>query len=356
MVKHTLSHHCVNDICHCDFRLSIYFCIEEEPLYYIILVALFWSLINSSIGIGILIHRLWFQPQTVFEKKTCSRVWVFDFIILLTDAFPLCDAIRSCLFDIPLQITTDTCSLYTLSLLQRFSQTEFGNQIGKGKIRWLCPMMNLIWMEHFCGLILFLFPLVVNNISSLTIGILSDLEYTVMADIMTRIHFGIWSLIICILWLVITYILYRLDQLYPPTLSVHSPHSIQVSFYRNKIFLTMIHYCSGFFVIFFFLYALFRTNILENSPVLLLYCVCWIYLPLVTQMALQFTFLVHPQSILLSMLKFKEMEDPTKQQRQDIETEHTFTSSISSSIEPPSILLNFDMDHTPSTNNNHNLE
>ncbi|ORZ25950.1 hypothetical protein BCR42DRAFT_401274 [Absidia repens] len=375
MEQNAFSHQCTDGVCHCDFRLSIYHCVESSVLVSIIRAALVMASINSIIGIGILIQRLILQSQSVFDKRSLgkrfflrprpidslfffttlfSTLWVIDFIILLVDILPYCQALRSILFDLPLQLCTDTCSLYMLSLLQRFSQTETieneGHHVKFSLGKWIggqSPFsVNLLWLEHYCGIMLVLFPFIVNNALSLVIGILADNGKIATAEHITRLHFGLWTVTSSSVWFLFIYSLQRINYLYPSSLSIHSNQSLQISFYRNKIFLTTLNYCSGLFVFLFLFYCLFRTNILQNTSILLMYCSCWIYVPLVTQLALQITYILHPQTLLLSMLKVKGVDDyPTgTQQRQqhpvqqnETDTEHSLTSGIPSSIRPPSI-------------------
>ncbi|CAO3594549.1 unnamed protein product [Absidia cylindrospora] len=302
--------------------------------------------------------RFFLRPRPIdslfFFTTLFSTLWVIDFIILLVDLLPYCQALRSILFDLPLQLCTDTCSLYMLSLLQRFSQTEtIENERHHVKWSWGKWMggqspfsVNLLWLEHYCGIMLVLFPFIVNNALSLVIGILADDGRIDTAEHITRVHFGLWTVTSSSVWFLFIYSLQRINYLYPSSLSIHSNQSLQISFYRNKIFLTTLNYCSGLFVFLFLFYCLFRTNILQNTPILLMYCSCWIYVPLVTQLALQITYILHPQTLLLSMLKVKGVDDypiGTQQQQQhpaqpkETDTEHSITSGIPSSIRPPSI-------------------
>ncbi|KAI8332494.1 hypothetical protein BC941DRAFT_436844 [Chlamydoabsidia padenii] len=378
MENNTLSHLCSDGSCHCDFRLSIYHCDESEKLFQLVLVALIMASINSAIGMGIVLHRLVYQSQTVFNKQSSVRrrfflrprpidtifffttvfssLWVIDFTVLLVDILPSNYTIRSCLFDLPLQLCTDTCSLYMLSLLQRFSQTEIihPNEKNQGGWRWWWwwfastdqgMVVNLLWLEYFCGHMLLVFPFIANNSLSLVIGILSDQGQIKLAEWVTRVHFGLWTLTAFSVWSLFIYSTKRLDQIHPASLRIHATRSVQLSFYRNKIFLTILNYCSGLFVLLFFFYSLFRSVILQNSSLLMLYCACWIYIPLLTQLALQVAYIFHPQSLMLYLLKVKQdaMDDMAEQQQHQQlhdnrnQTDHTYISQVTSSLKPPSI-------------------
>lgn len=138
---------------------------------------------------------------------------------------------------------------------------------------------------------LLVFPFIVNNSLSLVIGILSDQGQRKLAERATQIHFGLWALTSFSVWFLFIYSLYHLNQIYPATLRIHSALPLQLSFYRNKIFLTTLNYCSGLFVFLFLSYSVFRTAILQHSVLLIVYCAFWIYLPLLTQLALQVAYI-----------------------------------------------------------------
>jgi hypothetical protein len=152
-------------------------------------------------------------------------------------------------------------------------------------------IVNLLWLEYFCGPMLLVFPFIVNNTLSLVIGILSDQGQLKLAEWGTQIHFGLWAFTSFSVWSLFVYSLYHLNQIYPAALRIHSTQPLQLSFYRNKIFLTALNYCSGLFVLLFLFYSVFRIAILQHSVILMLYCAVWIYLPLLTQLALQVAYI-----------------------------------------------------------------
>ncbi|SAM05420.1 hypothetical protein [Absidia glauca] len=55
--------------CHCDYRLTIYNCIESGPFYNITLVGLVWSSVVSAVGIFLLAWRVLVQKQRLFEIR-----------------------------------------------------------------------------------------------------------------------------------------------------------------------------------------------------------------------------------------------------------------------------------------------
>lgn len=50
LTTRTLTHHCVEQECHCDWRLSIYGCTEETAMYYVYIVNIALSGLVVAVG------------------------------------------------------------------------------------------------------------------------------------------------------------------------------------------------------------------------------------------------------------------------------------------------------------------
>ncbi|CAO3651749.1 unnamed protein product [Cunninghamella echinulata] len=291
---------------------------------------------NTCHCAAIFIHRRYFQSQKLFDNKRItgfplkprpidsifffstifSTLWVIDFIILLTNAFPTFIILRAFFFNFPLQLSTHTCVLYILSMLQQFSQIHI--QFPK---LWYMPTIS--WLEYYCGIVLLIIPFIFHNILCIFIGLLlssslsssspssssiHNMDYNnKLARLLTRLNFGFWSFILCSLFTIYLYSLYRLHQLYP-TLNNNKNIITQSSFFRNRLFLLVLTICIGLFVLLFFFYSLFIDSILFSSWAILFYGATWIYFPLITQFTLIMIFILNPKVIIQSMLKIKGIE------------------------------------------------
>ncbi|CAO3651533.1 unnamed protein product [Cunninghamella blakesleeana] len=250
-------------------------------------------------------------------------VWILDFTILLTDAFPKLIILRSFLFNFPLQLTTANCALYMLSLLQQFSQIHI-------KLPKLWYMPTLSWLEYYCGIVLVILPFILHNTFVLFIGFLLtpsssssifSINNDMMARLLTRLHFGIWSFVLISLFMIYLYSLHRLHQLYPTSTTVtlasfkktksstSTSFILKTSFYRNQCYLWILTTCIGIFILLFLFYSLFMDQILFTSWSIVFYCFTWVFFPLLTQFLLEVVYILKPQLILQSMLKIKGLED-----------------------------------------------
>lgn len=113
LTNRTLTRHCFDGVCHCDWRLTIYGCEETNAMWWIYLVniilsalvitvgtlaaavaheGLFLTSVIKSItpGIGLLIHRLGFKGHSLWDYKRgkgCLRPKPVDCMLCLLTVY-----------------------------------------------------------------------------------------------------------------------------------------------------------------------------------------------------------------------------------------------------------------------------
>ncbi|KAI9302777.1 hypothetical protein BJ944DRAFT_242045 [Cunninghamella echinulata] len=110
---------CDDNICHCDFRLTINNCVESKALYIINIVDIIWSAVATAIAISVLYYRVVHKNQQIFDttdrfprpKPIESRL--IHSIILVTDVVKN-GIFRSFMFEFSWQfgITALACYLF----------------------------------------------------------------------------------------------------------------------------------------------------------------------------------------------------------------------------------------------------
>jgi hypothetical protein len=76
--SHSLGRHCYNDICHCDWRITLYGCIESDAAKTIHILNISISGLASVIGINELIKL------AQYEKKKKKKLLIFHLQVLVS--------------------------------------------------------------------------------------------------------------------------------------------------------------------------------------------------------------------------------------------------------------------------------
>ncbi|KAI8879794.1 hypothetical protein K501DRAFT_192728 [Backusella circina FSU 941] len=87
---HSLERHCYGDVCHCDFRLSIYGCVESEPARIINIINIALSALLTIVGLSLTYHRIVIKGYKFMDsnpKKGILRPKPIDSMLLFITIF-----------------------------------------------------------------------------------------------------------------------------------------------------------------------------------------------------------------------------------------------------------------------------
>ncbi|KAI8877250.1 hypothetical protein K501DRAFT_198635 [Backusella circina FSU 941] len=174
----SLGRHCYNDICHCDWRVELYGCVESDAVRIINILNISISGLTSVIGLSILYHRIIikghsimnFSPEKgLLRPKPIDSLLVFltlfnilrlaSSIILVADAASGNMVFRSFIFEFGWQFGFWGCAAYVIGIAQ--ASAESHKSIST---KWL-PSPRIVDTAGFTFLIV---PFVLNNTASIT--------------------------------------------------------------------------------------------------------------------------------------------------------------------------------------------
>ncbi|KAI9279009.1 hypothetical protein BDA99DRAFT_21345 [Phascolomyces articulosus] len=195
----SLARQCSNGVCHCDWRIEIQNCEEEEGLYYISIINIAIAGLGGLLGMILLVYRLFIQGHTIWNhgsngaflkpKPVDSMILFFvihSILHLLQSVFLMLDiarnyAFRSFFFEFGFEFAYGGVTLYLIGIAQTISQSR--NVSG-----WL-PSPRIV--DIVGGIFLFS-PFVVNTWFAISAGLLAESSVQT-ARILARVHYAAWT-------------------------------------------------------------------------------------------------------------------------------------------------------------------
>ncbi|KAI9287337.1 hypothetical protein BC943DRAFT_319551 [Umbelopsis sp. AD052] len=204
-----------DNICHCDWRLTIKNCAEERVMNIVYIINIALSAITVLFGLYMLAKRVFFQGHSfvirsegrgLFRPKPveCLLLFITIFsilrlvssLVLVLDIAPGNMIFRSFIFEIPWQWGFGGFVLYLIGIAQTLADSH--KAISKG---WL---PSPILVDVF-GFSLLLLPFIANNTCSLIAGAMLDAGHDRVAQIFIRLLYVFWfvedsTLAISVVW------------------------------------------------------------------------------------------------------------------------------------------------------------
>ncbi|KAI8373221.1 uncharacterized protein BYT42DRAFT_579638 [Radiomyces spectabilis] len=306
--SHTLTHICVDGVCHCDWRIAINDCQEHGAITIINIVNIALSAFVIVVGLALLFYRIVIKHHAVFElrsKKGFLRpkpvesmlllLVIFNILRLLTSLILLIDVAptnliaRSFLFEISWQFGYGGFALYLVGIAQALSETH--KSIATG---WLpSPLFVDILGSWF-----FLWPFVINNICSIVAGALATTNLQA-AEVFTRLLYGFWFLHNSTITTAVLYSGWRLISILNRNLTKFKTSgarytSIKKGIFKIKMIIAIIAVCLMTFATFLLLYGILRNMIIVNFPGSIFLAVIWTYLGPVTTIFVELAIIINP--------------------------------------------------------------
>ncbi|KAI9032643.1 hypothetical protein CLU79DRAFT_727243 [Phycomyces nitens] len=304
----TLTHICLNNICHCDWRLSIKNCVESSAFNIINIINIVISGGIIIVGIALLIDRLAIKKYTLWNfdnHKGCLRpkpvecmlllLMIFNIlrlissIVLVVDIAPTNLIFRSWLFEIPWQFGYGGFALYLIGISQALADSH------KSLASAWIPSTRLV---DIAGTWFFVWPFVINNICS-TLG--GGMAYTNprAAEIFTRLLYLFWFTHNSSLTLAVVYTGNRLVNIlenHSQTFNASGARyvSIKAGIFKIKAIIGIIGGCLMTFATFLLLYGALRPLIIKSFAGNVALGIIWIYLGPLATVCVELAIIINP--------------------------------------------------------------
>ncbi|OAD76358.1 hypothetical protein PHYBLDRAFT_180641 [Phycomyces blakesleeanus NRRL 1555(-)] len=277
----TLERHCIDGVCHCDWRLTVQDCVESHALYVVHVINIALSGLVSILAIGILYDRLVLKGHRLFDgniAKGCLRpkpidsmMFLLTFfnilrlissVIIVADIAPGNMIVRSFMFEIPWQFGYGGFSLYLVGIAQTLADSHRAIATG-----WL-PSPRTV---DVIGLSFFLAPFILNNICSLVAGSLAKILFAGvrLVGILNR-HIAKF-------------------QTSGPRFT-----TVKTGIFKIKSVMSILSICLMLFAIFLLLYGALRNSITVNPVGSVFLAVIWSYLAGISTLSLEISILFNP--------------------------------------------------------------
>ncbi|KAG2224296.1 hypothetical protein INT45_012864 [Circinella minor] len=272
----TFDRHCFDEVCHCDWRITLQNCEEHHAMYIINVINIIVSALGCIIGIGLLIyrvgmkgHRIWSPAGTVTgiirpKPVDCSMVLFAVFnalrfitsLILITDVDPGNLLGRSVLYEVPWSIGLGGITVYLLGVSQAIAQSH-------STLGWLPSP----WIVDVAGIIALTLP-TVGIFITIAAGSTIDSDQHV-AEILTRINYGIWFIWTAGIGTAVLLAGIRLVRI----LRIHhrklrqgsTDDAVRAGIFKIQVAIAAFTLCLYFFSFVLLLYGILRDLIMENT-------------------------------------------------------------------------------------------
>ncbi|CAO3630767.1 unnamed protein product [Cunninghamella blakesleeana] len=291
MESYTLTLQCVDDICYCDWRLSIYGCINSIGLKIIYLILTVLSGLVSMLSFGIFLYRWHCKGHKLFDLHSKSILkpkpidclmfflGIFNFlrmldgIILVADISPDNILARSFMFEFPWQFGFAACALYLLGIAQTLADSH------KSSTKEWLPSPRTV---DVIGIIIIFAPVLLNNICSIASGILANRQLDT-AVIFVRILYVLWFLHCTTAAIIIMVLGIRLLKTLQTNVknfrtSGEKYKAIKTGMFKIKLLVIVIATALSGYGIFLLVYCILRDQIIQDVPGSYALCIIWNYL------------------------------------------------------------------------------
>ncbi|KAI8061561.1 hypothetical protein BC940DRAFT_279565 [Gongronella butleri] len=300
----------VDGVAHCDWRLTIYGCAEQQASYIINMLNIGVSGAAILIGICILVHRIGFNGQQLFDfgiHKNCFRPRPLDSMLLFLTIFNILRLInsvvlvtnvapdnwiaRSFLFEIGWQFGYGSFALYLIGIAQALAESHKALASG-----WL-PSPTTV---DIIGLTFFFAPFITNNVCSLATGILAD-SNPYLAEVFIHVLYVLWFIHCSALGLTVLMCGIRLVGVlnvylakFQRTGSRWAP--LKTGIFKIKAVVSIIFICLISFATFLLLYGILRNIIIVNTVGSMVLSAIWNLLGAFTTLAVEAAIIFNPNS------------------------------------------------------------
>ncbi|KAI8140247.1 hypothetical protein BJV82DRAFT_624384 [Fennellomyces sp. T-0311] len=279
VVSNTYDRYCYsNGECHCDWRINIYNCEEENTAYIINLLNIASSAIVLVIGLKLLHYRVavkghpyfdtsdvkgWLRPKPVevmlFSLNIYNFLRLWSSVVLVADWFPGNIVVRQFLYEIPWPFGYGAFALYLIGIAQTLADTH--RVISTG---WL-PSPLIV---DIIGTSIFLAPFIFNQPTIFISGYLATKNIP-MAEMVIRFHYLIWAIHCVALTVTVLLAGLRLVRI----LTAHLDNirigrrydSIRVAIFKIRAVMLCIVVCLGMFACMLASYGILRHLILTST-------------------------------------------------------------------------------------------
>ncbi|KAI9023841.1 hypothetical protein CLU79DRAFT_748456 [Phycomyces nitens] len=279
---------CIDNVCHCDWRITITNCEEERQLRIINIVCIALSAVASIIALILILHRTLVRGHRIFDidiRKGCFRPKPIDSMLVMLFVLNLLRMVyciilatdvskslifRSFMFDFPLQWGYAGAALYLTGILQTLADSH--KTISSG---WL-PSPR---MADIVSAILLFLPFTLNNIFSITSGALAY-NNPRGSEIMTRLLYSVWFFHCIFLCAAVTFAGTRLTRILTEHLENFSSYGERYNAVRTGILkihsvMVLLALYMLFLAVAVVVYGFFRNTVLLSLPATLIMASAW---------------------------------------------------------------------------------
>ncbi|KAI8881062.1 hypothetical protein K501DRAFT_223763 [Backusella circina FSU 941] len=321
----SLEYHCYDNVCHCDWRLTINDCVEAPAARIIYIINIAISGLVSLIGIGLIFNRVVINGHSFLELKStkgCLRPKPIDCMLLLLTVFNILRLLtsvllvanvspdnmiaRSFMFEFPWQFGYGAFALYLVGIAQTLADSH--KAISSG---WL-PSPRTV---DILGLTIFLTPFIVNNIVALGAGALARTN-VYAAEICTRLLYVFWFVHCFGLACAVLFSgskLVRILNKHLEKFQTSGPRytSVKTGIFKIRALMGLISVCLFMFAVFLLMFGVLRDKIMASLPGSLALSVIWNYLGPVTTIFVEAAIIFNPKVGENSNLGLKSSNEKT---------------------------------------------
>ncbi|KAI8098042.1 uncharacterized protein B0P05DRAFT_100803 [Gilbertella persicaria] len=304
----TLQKVCLDGVCHCDWRLTIEGCAETHAMTIVYGIHAALCAMNFIIGSGLLFNRVVLKGHTLFDasaSKGCFRpkpidcmllfLIIFNILrfivsmVLLTDICP--DMIsRSFLFEFPWQFEYGGFAVYLIGIAQTLADSH--RAIANS---WL-PSPRLV---DIIGGTLFTAPFIINNVFSLSAGILAERDLR-LAQLFSRLIYIMWFVYCTTLAALVAFAGVRLVAILQEHLqkfNTSGPRyvAIQTGIFKIRAVVSIISIAVMMFAIFLLIFGILREIIIINYVGSIVLSIIWNFLGAVSSGGVIIAILINPK-------------------------------------------------------------
>ncbi|CAO3628206.1 unnamed protein product [Cunninghamella blakesleeana] len=294
-INQSLEHICIDNTCHCDFRLNIHGCEETRAMILIYIIHITLSGINVILGSSILYNRLFVVGYSLFTRNfqkqgpfggfflkirplECLLTFVLLYCLLriIIASMLIADIkiniiFQSWISEFCWQVAYIGCSLYLIGIVQLL--IESNETLFK---KWLPGTIKISILGYW----IFFSPLVLNNLFSILAGVFAVQNQQYLADLSTRLLYLMWVKHCTLLVISVVYAGARLikimnNYLSTMELGTEKYNKVKFTIFRIKITAVLIVICMLGFAILLFFYFLLRIKILTNTTGNIVLCTLW---------------------------------------------------------------------------------
>ncbi|KAJ8655640.1 hypothetical protein O0I10_008729 [Lichtheimia ornata] len=298
-----------NGNCHCDWRLTLGDCAEDQAMRIIYIINIIGSAVVSVIGIALLFYRLYYRKQQIFTNRTptgfirpkpieamlfmaiiFNLLRMIQAIIIVTDAAPN-PAFRSFMYEIPWQFGLGAFACYVFGIAHTVadsSKTIYSAMFSS-------PLRIDILSTTFITM-----PFITNNICSIAAGIYAERGEDFIAGQFTHAQYYFWTIYCGSLGFMILFAGIKLLRLLGHHLRMQHDlrtniAKIKTGSLKVKIIMLVGCVCLWVFALVLCLYGVLRDQIIRNTGYNLAISAVWTYDGVVATLLVEMALILNPR-------------------------------------------------------------